>query len=236
MKKLIAILLTLSLIFACAAVLTACGNKTDNPADNNQQGGNENGGNEGGGNEGGGDNTEVGVDYTVTILDIFGNPIEGIKLKFTYGESETEVLTTGADGKATKKIDTYDDVIVEFVELGNYGNLTKTQRNLNGDTEKTLTLPTKATVTVVDEEGNPVEGVMVQICHSVCLTPSYTNAEGKVVAGISSTEQIKAAILTVPVGYGIPEAIGEYQGLDIHAYFEEGTYEVTITVITDTIG
>lgn len=201
----------------------------DQPSDTPGTGNGDGTGN-GEGEGGNDDKPEKGLDYTVTLLDIFGQPIEGITLKLTYGDEATEVLTSGADGKVTKKIDTYEDVIVEFVDLGNYGNLAKNQRNLNGDTEKTLTLPTKATVTVVDEDGNPVEGVTVQICHNVCLTPNKTNAEGKLTVGISSTEKVKVAILAVPEGYAIPEKVGEYQGVEIHAYFTEGVYELTVTL------
>lgn len=224
-KKIISLLLALLMLVSVIGLAVSC-KPDDQPAGDPGTGGEGTGNGEGGNNN----QPEKGLDYTVTLVDIFGQPIEGITLKLTYGDEATEVLTSGADGKVTKKIDTYEDVIVEFVELGNYGNLAKNQRNLNGDTEKTLTLPTKATVTVVDEEGNPVEGVTVQICHNVCLTPNKTNAEGKLSVGISSTEKVKVAILSVPEGYGIPEKVGEYQGVEIHAYFTEGVYELTVTL------
>lgn len=226
-KRIISLLLALLMLVSVIGLAVSCA-----PDDQPDVPSTGNGGGDGEGNGEGGNNNqpEKGLDYTVTLLDIFGQPIEGITLKLTYDGESTEVLTSGADGKVTKKIDTYEDVIVEFVDLGNYGNLTKNQRNLNGDTEKTLTLPTKATVTVVDESGNPVEGVTVQVCHNVCLTPGKTNEEGVLAVNISSTEKVKVAILAVPEGYAIPEVVGEYQGVEIHAFFTEGVYELTVTL------
>ena len=223
MKKIIAFLLAASVIVLCFG-LTSCGEKTpDNggnpPAD---QGGNENNGNN--------NQNEKGIDYTVTLNDIFGNPIEGISLKFTYGDSETEVVVSNAEGKATKKIDTYDDVIVEFVDLRGYGNLAKAKRNLNGETEMTIVLPTVAVLTVVDPDGNPREGVSVQLCHNVCIPPQPTDANGVVKAGITSTEKVKVNIVSIPEGFVIPEVIGEFAGTPIHAYFDQGVYTLTLTL------
>ena len=223
-KRIFTLVLILALTVCMLGLAVSCQpDSGDTPQTGDPGTGNNPGGEQGGENE-------KGIDYTVTLQDIFGNPVEGITLKLTYDGNSTEVLTSDAEGKVTKKIDTFEDVIVEFVDLKGYGNLTKNQRNLNGETEKTLTLPTKATVTVVDEAGNPIAGVLVQICHSVCLTPAATNAEGKLVVSITSTDAVKASIVSVPEGYKIPEAIGEYQGIDIHAYFTEGVYEITVVI------
>ena len=224
-KRIISLLLAIAMLVCVLSLTVSCGG--DDTPSREQQGG-ENNNNQSNNNNNNSDNK--GIDYTVTLVDVKGNPIAGIQLKFTYDGKETEVLTSGADGKATKKIDTYEDVIVEFVELGNYGNLALNQRNLNGETEKTLTLPTKVTINVVDEAGNPIAGVKLQVCHNVCISPMDTNAEGKLVVGISSDSQIKVSVVSVPEGYAVPETIGEYQGVPIHAYFEDGAFEVTITI------
>lgn len=229
MKRIIALLLAVTVLVLTLGMTVSC--KTTEE---------DNGGNTPVNPDNGGENNnnnttedEKGIDYSVTLKDIFGNPIEGISLKFTYDGKETDIVVTDANGVATKKIDTYSKVSVEFVDdlrSKGYGDLTKNQKNLNGDTEKTLVLPTLAVLTVVDTEGNPIEGVSVQICHNVCLTPQSTDAEGKVYANISSTEKVKICIVSVPAGYAIPEEIGSYSGVPIHAYFNEGVYTLTFTL------
>ncbi|MBR3681536.1 MAG: hypothetical protein IKL79_05990 [Clostridia bacterium] len=220
MKKIIAFLLAAAMLTLCLGFTSCKGNNPD----------------EGEGNtpvnpdNGGGQTTEEGIDYSVTLKDIFGNPISGISLKFTYDGNETDVVVSDENGVATKKINTYKKVSVEFVDLKGYGDLTKAQKNLNGDTEKTLVLPTVAVLTVVDADGNPVEGVSVQICHNVCIPPQPTNAEGVVRGSISSTERVKINIVSVPEGFVIPEQIGEYAGTAIHAYFPEGEYAYTLVL------
>lgn len=229
MKRIIALLLAVTVLVLTLGMTVSCKTTED-----------DNGGNTPVNPDNGGENNnnnttedEKGIDYSVTLNDIFGNPIEGISLKFTYDGKETGVVVTDANGVATKKIDTYSKVSVEFVDdlrSKGYGDLTKNQKNLNGDTEKTLVLPTIAVLTVVDTEGNPIEGVTVQICHNVCLNPQATNTEGKVTVAISSTEKVKVGFVSVPAGYAIPEQIGDYAGTPIHAYFEDGVYTLTLTL------
>ena len=226
MKKIISLLLVVSVLMLTLLCTVSCNNtQGDNggntPVDPNGNNNNNNNNN---------NQTEKGIDYSVTLKDIFGNPVEGVSLKFTYGSNETDVVVSDANGVATKKIDTYDDVIVEFVDLKGYGNLAKSKRNLNGETEKTLVLPTVATLTVVDPDGNPVEGVSVQICHSVCIPPQPTDENGVVKASIDSTEKVKVCIVSVPEGFVIPETIGEYSGTPIHAYFADGEYTLTFSL------
>ena len=227
MKKIVSLLLVVSVL-----LLTVLGTVSCKPNTPNDNGGNTpvdpNGDNNNNNNNN--NQNEKGIDYSVTLKDIFGNPIEGISLKFTYGSNETEAVVSDANGVATKKIDTYDDVIVEFIDLKGYGNLAKSKRNLNGETEMTLVLPTVATLTVVDPDGNPIEGVSVQICHNVCIPPQPTDENGVVKASITSTEKVKVYIVSAPDGFVIPEVIGEYANTPIHAYFADGEYTLTLTL------
>ena len=79
------------------------------------------------------------------------------------------------------------------------------------------------TVKVVDEGGNPVSGVMVQLCSELCL-PKITNAEGLAVyENQEEKDNYKASVTTYPAGY---EQLGE----ETDFYFGEGVYEVTITI------
>ena len=75
------------------------------------------------------------------------------------------------------------------------------------------------TVKVVDEGGNPVAGAMVQLCKETCL-PGATNAEG--VAQFNTVEdEYKVSFMTMPEGY---QADAE------EFYFDDGSYELTITL------
>lgn len=89
--------------------------------------------------------------------------------------------------------------------------------------EKTEPQGVAYTVKVVDEGGNPVAGVMVQLCAEICM-PKITDAEGKAVyENQEERSDYKASVTIYPEGY---EALGEQTDF----YYEEGSYEVTITV------
>ena len=77
------------------------------------------------------------------------------------------------------------------------------------------------TVTVVDEEGNPIAGALVQLCKESCF-PSVTGEDG--VAKFSLVEEdYKVSFLTLPAGY-------TYSGEEQEFYFENGAVELTITL------
>ena len=102
---------------------------------------------------------------------------------------------------------------------------TQPQATQPQETEPQETQPQGKTYTikVVDEGGNPVENVMVQLCSDSGCMPKMTNAEG--VAVYENQPEIsgyKASVTMYPEGY---EAAGE----QVDFYFESA-YEVTITV------
>ena len=77
----------------------------------------------------------------------------------------------------------------------------------------------KYTITVVDEGGNPIPQVMVQLCLTSC-TPAMTNAEG-----IASFQMVEAdysiKFASIPEGYEDDKT--EY-------HFDEGSYEKTLVL------
>lgn len=87
-------------------------------------------------------------------------------------------------------------------------------------TESTTAKPSKVTytVTVVDEEGNPISGATVQLCvGDLCKLPSPTNADGV------ATFEFDEAEYTVKV------TVSGYTGED-HYEFPEGSSELTVTL------
>lgn len=94
-------------------------------------------------------------------------------------------------------------------------------------TDPQVTEPEKTgatyTIKVVDEGGNPVGNVMVQLCSDSGCMPQMTNAEG--VAVYENKPEIsgyKASVTVYPEGY---EAASEQTD-----YYFEDAYEVTITI------
>lgn len=76
------------------------------------------------------------------------------------------------------------------------------------------------TVKVVDEGGNPVAQAMVQICKDSCL-PGMTNAEGVATFTVLEDTGYKVSFVSMPAGYESEET---------EFYFEDGSYEMTITL------
>lgn len=76
-------------------------------------------------------------------------------------------------------------------------------------------------VTVVDEGGNPVQGVMVQVCKDICL-PAITNAEGVATISLEIEDGHKLQVSSCPEGY-------VYEG-EADIYLEAGQTEATITL------
>ena len=78
------------------------------------------------------------------------------------------------------------------------------------------------TVTVLDENGAPLAGVLVQLCKDACV-PAATDAEG--VARFNLPEDTyKVSFLALPAGFTyMDEAVQEF-------YFENGSTDMTITL------
>ncbi len=76
-------------------------------------------------------------------------------------------------------------------------------------------------VTVVDEVGNAVSGVMVQLCKDACV-PAKTDDNGVATFTIEVTDGYKLSVMSCPEGY-------EYTG-EAEVYLEDGATEYTLTV------
>ncbi len=77
------------------------------------------------------------------------------------------------------------------------------------------------TVTVVDQDGNPIAGALVQLCMDSCY-PAATDEQG--VARYQVPEgDYKVSFLTLPAGYA-------YSTEEDTFYFEAGSTEMTIVL------
>ena len=77
------------------------------------------------------------------------------------------------------------------------------------------------TVKLTDEGGNPVAGVMVQICLNSCM-PALTDANGVAAFYVAAEDGYYATVTAMPEGY-------EYAGEEEKIYFEDSN-EVTIVL------
>ncbi len=75
-------------------------------------------------------------------------------------------------------------------------------------------------VTVVDEEGSPVSGVMVQVCNEGTCIPAVSNAEGKAVLNVEIGNGYTLKVPSVPAGY-------EYKG-EAEVALDTGITEYTV--------
>ena len=76
-------------------------------------------------------------------------------------------------------------------------------------------------VKVVDEGGNPVSGVIVQVCNDVCM-PGKTEDDGVAAFNMEITDGCKLSILSCPEGY-------EYTGAS-EIYLESGITEYEVEI------
>ena len=83
------------------------------------------------------------------------------------------------------------------------------------------TLPQVYAVTVVDTEGTPIPGVMVQLCLDACY-PAMTDDMGRAEFSVP-TADYKVSLLTLPEGYGYSNETQEFS-------FEKGKFSLTITL------
>lgn len=98
------------------------------------------------------------------------------------------------------------------------------QNNENEDDNSDETEDGKVTytVTVTDEDGNPIAGAMVQVCdEGNCFAPVVTDDNGVATFSLVESSEYKTKLLTNPEGY---EAVDTD-----YVHFEDGT-EVTLTV------
>ena len=225
------VLVAVIMIFA---LLPKKNNGTDNNGDNSQNPG-EQGGNEDEGNDGG--STEEADDkYVITVVDENGDPVYGIALTLYVEGISTPMTndrtTTGVDGIVKYSKSKNIQVAITSESLPSNFEYDKINQKLTPDADGKLTIVLKRLyyeVRVVDQDGNPVAGVYVQICADVCMGPYVTDEEGKAYFKYDDTKEYHALISNfedaIPEGYTV-EDITDY-------YYFEGEKTVTIEIIKE---
>ena len=200
MKK----ILSLILVFAMMLCLVACKDKDNTDKGNNPP-------------------ADEKTTYVVTVVDSEGNPIPGVSVTFCPKGGTEFPWNTDADGKATQKSSKEMTARIDKVPTGY--EFDKLGQTLEFDSEGKLTVTLTArapfVVKVVDQDGNPVAGVVVQVCNdSTCVPMGSTDANGEAKRP-SMNGSYAAKITELPDGYSVE---------DIDAYYDLVDGKVTITV------
>ena len=230
-KKIFSILLVLSLVLSLGMLITSCGDDascTDH-VDNNSDGKCDTCEADVGGNAGDGK-----TEYSVIVMDVNNRAIPGVVLTLTTRNYTSEQITTNSEGKATASLKAVGYVKANIISVPE-GYIVSTTEMQFEDGKNTLTvslaLDTRVahTITLVDNNGNALSGVLVQICEGgVCQTPVATDANGKAVIRFNpSGEELKARVLSVPTGYEYPSDVDSEGYIHVSA----GTTAITLTLI-----
>ena len=225
-KKILSLVLVICM-FASVCSLTACGGKDNNDDVSNDN--NDNGGN---------NNVTTDSTYTVTVLDGDNTPVEGVKLVIT-DEKTYPTATTDKDGKASVQLpaDAKVSVMVTSVPNG-YVKPEKVSGVYHGvfasgSTEFTLTVEKEVdnkveyTVRVVDQNGDAVVGMSIQLCpNGVCLAEKFvTNENGEITVKLTPGSAVDVKLEGLE-GYTLPTPVKD----SYHAVIESGVTEATVTV------
>jgi len=176
----------------------------------------------------------TGEEYTVTVKGADGEKVAGVKLKISTRGKESEELTTDANGIASARLEKVAYVRATVTEVPT-GYLKPTAYVEFADNATALTVTLEKdnrvahTVTLVDNEGNAISGVLVQICQTLCQTPVLTDEEGKAVITFAPEAgylKVKVTDMSQIPGY---EMTGKVDA-EGYLHFDEGTTEMQIVV------
>ena len=228
LKKIISIILVICML-GCFLSLTAC-NKDENKNNENNEN-NENSNN--------GDNGNVSTDktYTVTVLDGENNPVEGVKLIVTDNKAFPNA-TTDKDGKASVTLaGSSASVMILSVPKGYvkpestiaggfHGTFAKDSTELTLKVEKEASNKATYTVKVVDQNGDAVVGIDVQLCYNrICAASVKTDENGEMTSELNAGTVVDVKLYEKD-GYTLPAYVKD----SYHAVIEGGETSVTVVV------
>ena len=181
MKKILSFILVAIMLVTMSFALVACNDE--------EQGGGEQGG-------------DGKVKYTVTVVDEDGNPMKGATITFSPAGSMDIPFETEADGVVSYK--TAKTVTAKLTGIPTGYKSAQLNKEIsfdaNGNATVTLTKMPDYIVKVVDQDGNPVAGVSLQMCDKFCVSFPKTDANGQ-----TSTKyqegNFHVVITAVPDGY-----------------------------------
>ena len=170
-----------------------------------------------GGNPGSTETQDTKVTYVVNVVDENGTGVKDVRIEFIMEEMPL-VYKTDENGKSsftTKKEVT--GVAIKSIPNGYESD--KVGKALSFDGENSIKITLKKlpdfVIKVVDNEGNLVEGVQVQMCdeEGSCRMPKTTGADGVATYGYEAGS-FHAQLTVVPEGYTVEDASAYYEFVD----------------------
>ena len=197
MKKILSIILAAIMLLTMGLSLVSCGDAqgTEQPKDEKKT-------------------------YTVTVVDEEGNLMDGVEITFSPKGSLSMPLKT-EDGKASYKTDKALTASVTGVPFGYKCDNKAISFDENGNATITLSKMPPYTVKVIDQDGNPVAGVWVQMCADMCVPFRNPTDENGVTSAPYADGDYQANITGLPDGYTVD---------DMDTYYDFTDGEVTIEV------
>ena len=208
LKKIISVILLLSVLLTLSMGLISCG------------------GDEGGDN--GGQNTPAPTPdtdekdektlYTVIVMDEMGNPVSGVEIKLHFDNGNAMPFKTDANGKVAQALTSKIEASVSKIPAGYVYSKMNVKQSFSAEGILQIILEKEEeaeplVVMVVDEDGNAIAGVTVQVCdeNNSCRLPSTTDEDGK--AYFAAEEVTLRAQLTIAE---------EGDNIDLSKYLPEG--------------
>jgi len=201
MKKILSIILAAIMLVTMSFSLVACGGEEQ-------------------GNQPASDGK---VTYTVTVVDENGKPMKGAEITFSPAGSMDIPFETEDNGTVSYK--TAKALTAKLTGIPSGYKSAQLNKDIifddNGNATIVLSKMPPYVVKVVDQDGNPVAGVKVQMCDKYCVSfNAPTDANGQ-----TSTDyregNFRAQILELPEGYTVD---------DLDDYYEFTGNEVIIEV------
>ena len=202
LKKILSTILVLSMILTLSLSLFSC---DDDKGNEGTEQGNEDV-----------NTTPEKVVYTVTVVDEEGNPVKGVDLAFTPKSGIAIPFPTDSEGKAAYKTDKELTVTVTEVPAGySYSKIGVAQKFDGNSMTITLVKLAPYVILVVDQDGNPVANVQVQMCDEggSCRMPVRTDANGHAEYQFEEGT-FHAQLTSVPEGYSVEDKDAYYNFVD----------------------
>ena len=213
LKKILSAVLVLSMLLTLSLSLFSCKDDEEDKKQDDGQSDVET------------DNTPEKILYTVIVLDDEGNPVKGVDIEFSPKGGMTVPFPTDAEGKATYKTDKELSVAVKKIPKGYSYDKMNAQQQFGSDNTLTITLTSLApfVIRVVDQDGNPIEGVMVQMCDEAgsCRMPRGTDENGEAFYSFEEGS-FHAQLTNLPDGYSVDDPAAYYN-------FVDGVATITLT-------
>ena len=149
-------------------------------------------------------NTNTNPTYTVTVVDENNQPIEGATVLFYMGNTPKANGTTNASGICSQQLPA--SLYTVKVAKNDYTTEKELYHFATDATTMTVQMEKKPSttyvVTVLDENGNPVEGAPVQLCDGeICRPAQYSNANGVATITVDDNRPYTVSIDLTASGY-----------------------------------